>query len=128
MLPLKILVGLLRRYRYLQKHIKDEIEKIIAYLKLFDEQQRQCLAIFTAQCICEGIVTAGVINDNTLFSSHLVKDESLSLAFATTLFTVWLKEKNISNVGSALRKANLESKLLVSIPASTDWLSNSYCV
>ncbi len=109
---LQILIGLLRRYRYLQKHVKDEVEKVITYLKQFTEQQRTCLAIYTALCISENIVSAGVIFE--LFREHLVKDESLSLAFATTLFTVWLKEKSIGNVGSALRKVNLESQLLVS--------------
>ena len=88
------------------------MEKVITYLKQFTEQQRTCLAIYTALCISENVVNAGVISE--LFREHLVKDESLSLAFATTLFTVWLKEKSIANVGSALRKVNLESKLLVS--------------
>lgn len=37
----------------------------------------------------------------------------MSLEFATLLFQAWLTERDISAVGSALRKAQLEGKLLV---------------
>ena len=89
------------------------MKKVITYLKVFSETQRACLAIYTALCISENIITAHIIYE--LFSDHLVKDENLSLAFATKMFSVWLKEKSIANVGNALRKASLESRLLVSI-------------
>lgn len=104
---------MLRRYRYLQKNIEDELKKVITYMKQFSDDQRRCLAIYTALCISEGIVPAAVIRE--LFSDHLSKEESLSLAFATTLFSVWLNEKSISHIGSGLRKGNLESELLVSV-------------
>ncbi len=40
--------------------------------------------------------------------------EELSLQFATIMFDTWITEKGIAHVGSALRKAQLEHKLLVS--------------
>ena len=40
--------------------------------------------------------------------------EGVSLEFATLLFQAWLTERDINAVGSALRKAQLEGKLLVS--------------
>lgn len=49
-----MLSNLLRRYRYLQKQIKECISKVITYLKAFTESQRQCLAMYTALCISEG--------------------------------------------------------------------------
>ena len=39
--------------------------------------------------------------------------EGLSLDFATIMFQTWIKEKGINHVGSALRKANIENRLLV---------------
>ena len=39
--------------------------------------------------------------------------EGLSLEFATIMFQTWFKEKGKSHVGSALRKAGLENRLLV---------------
>ena len=87
------------------------MNKVLTYLKQFTESQRKSLAIFVALCISENLVTPGVIYE--LFSDHLVKDESVTLAFSTVLFSTWLNEKGIVNVGSALRKVHLEDKLLV---------------
>ena len=38
----------------------------------------------------------------------------LSLELATVLFRTWLKEKDMSSLASGLKKANIETKLLVS--------------
>ena len=38
----------------------------------------------------------------------------MSLEFATLLFQAWLTERDIGAVGSALRKTQLEGKLMVS--------------
>ena len=40
--------------------------------------------------------------------------DGLSLEFATTMFQTWLTEKGIGHISSALRKAQLEKRLLVS--------------
>ena len=42
----------------------------------------------------------------------------LSIEFATGVFTVWLNLRDITNVGAGLKKAGLETKLMV-------WLRNS---
>jgi len=42
--------------------------------------------------------------------------EGLSLDFATVMFQTWLKEKGIAQVGGALRKASLETRLLDFMP------------
>ena len=121
------MTNLLRRYRYLQKQVKDAISKVINYLKSFTDTQRHCLAIYTALCIIEGmliilycsvydILCIGLLSVdviNCLFAEHLVKEESLSLNFMINLFKTWISEKGISNVGSTLRKNKLEDQLLV---------------
>lgn len=40
--------------------------------------------------------------------------DGLSLEFATTMFQTWLTEKGIGHISSALRKAQLEKRLMVS--------------
>jgi len=37
----------------------------------------------------------------------------LSVEFARALFHVWLQEKDVQNVSAALKRAGLESKLMV---------------
>ena len=37
----------------------------------------------------------------------------LSVEFARALFRVWLQEKDVQNVAAALKRAGLESKLMV---------------
>ena len=39
--------------------------------------------------------------------------EGLTLEFATIMFQTWIKEKGITHIGSALRKAGIEHRLLV---------------
>ena len=104
-------MNLQRRYRYLQTKIKDVVMKVINYLKSFTDTQRQCLAMYTALCITEGILSIDILNG--LFAEHLVKEESISLSFTILLFKILISEKGIANVGSMLRKNQLEDKLLV---------------
>ena len=86
--------------------------KVLTYLKAFGDIPRaqECLAVFTALCIVDNLVSPGVLVK--LFQDHLVKD-GLSLTFVTTVFTIWVKEKGMPAVGSALRRAKLENRLLV---------------
>lgn len=44
--------------------------------------------------------------------------EGLSLDFITLMFQTWLSEKGISHISSALRKAQLESRLMVGVSGS----------
>lgn len=46
--------------------------------------------------------------------SEVLVKEGLSLQFITLVFQTWLSEKNIGHISSALRKAQLESRLTVS--------------
>ena len=104
--------------------------KILKFLKGFDEEQRRSLAIFTALCLAESLVSASILQSllTWVVSSYVavvsechalvcrgetIVKEGLSLEFATTMFQTWFKEKGKSHVGGALRKAGLEFRLLV---------------
>lgn len=111
----QILVKLLRRYKYLQKSLEEEMLKILKFLKAFTDQERRSLAMYVALCLSENHIPASVIS--SLFSEALVK-EGTSLEFATLLFQAWLTERDIAAVGSALRKGQLEGKLIELMPPS----------
>ena len=113
----------MRRFKYLQKSFNEEMEKVLTYLKTFGDIPRaqECLAIFTALCIVDNLIPPSVLDK--LFQEHLVKDD-LSLTFITTVFSIWIKEKGMAAVGTGLRKAKLENKLLVSV--MTQYYSPSY--
>uniref|UniRef100_A0AAY4CMG1 eIF5-mimic protein 1 n=1 Tax=Denticeps clupeoides TaxID=299321 RepID=A0AAY4CMG1_9TELE len=53
----------------------------------------------------------------SLFSDNIVK-EGISASFAVKMFKAWMAEKDASAVTSALRKANLDKKLLELFPAN----------
>lgn len=58
----KIMTKLVRqRYKYLQKSLQEEMTKILKFLKGFGEEQRRCLAIFTALCLAESLVSASIL-------------------------------------------------------------------
>lgn len=58
---LQVVVKLLRRFKYLQKSLAEEMKKIIKFLKAFTEDERRSLAIFTGLCLAEGILPANVL-------------------------------------------------------------------
>lgn len=49
------------------------------------------------------------------YRGETIVKEGLSLEFATIMFQTWFKEKGKPHVGSALRKAGLDGRLLVSL-------------
>ena len=50
-----------QRYKYLQKSLQEEMAKILKFLKGFDEEQRRSLAIFTALCLSDTLITASAL-------------------------------------------------------------------
>ncbi|XP_070546971.1 eIF5-mimic protein 2-like [Ptychodera flava] len=106
---------LIRRYKYLEKAFEEELKKILLYLKGYTKDERSKLAKITGIFLANGRATANVLT--SLYNEHLVK-ESLALEFITETFTVWFSEKDISNVATALRRAQLENKLMDFLPPS----------
>lgn len=50
--------------------------------------------------------------------------EGIALDFASDLFRAWLQEKDMSNLGSALKRAGLETKLLNLLPFNKRTIEN----
>ena len=100
---------LLRRYKYLEKSFEESLKKLILFLKGYNESDQRKLAIITGVFLATGFCSAKVLS--SLFEDHLVKD-GLSLDFATVMFRVWLEERDIQSINGALKKAQLDSRLL----------------
>jgi hypothetical protein len=109
----EVLYKLIRRYKYMEKPLEEELRKLIMFLKGFSGEERQKLATTMGICLANGLGKPTCLD--ALFEEHLVK-EGLALDFATDLFKAWLAEKDMSNLGSALKRAGLETKLLDLLP------------
>uniref|UniRef100_A0A8C7S6Y1 eIF5-mimic protein 1 n=1 Tax=Oncorhynchus mykiss TaxID=8022 RepID=A0A8C7S6Y1_ONCMY len=106
---------LIRRYKYLQNAFEEEIKKLLLFLKAFSESEQTKLAMLTGILLANGTLPPPILT--SLFSDNVVK-EGISASFAVKLFKAWISEKDANAVTSALRKANLDKKLLELFPAS----------
>lgn len=106
---------LIRRYKYLEKAFEEEIKKLLLFLKGFTESEQTKLAMLTGVLLANGTLPPPILT--SLFSDNLVK-EGISASFAVKMFKAWIAEKDANAVTSALRKANLDKKLLELFPAN----------
>lgn len=112
---------LLRRYKYLEKSFEESLKKLILFLKGYHESDQRKLAIITGVFLATGFCSAKILS--SLFEDHLVKD-GLSLDFATVMFRVWLEERDIQSIIGALKKSQLDTKLLELFPLNKRSLDN----
>ncbi|XP_048780210.1 eIF5-mimic protein 2-like [Ostrea edulis] len=106
---------LLRRYKYLERSFEDALKKILYFMKGFKDDEKRKLAIITGMLLGNSFCSAKVLS--SLFEEHLVKD-GVSLDFAIVMFKSWLAEKDMNSIITALKKAQLENKLLELFPAN----------
>lgn len=99
LIPASVLSSLLR-YMYVIRYIVNGIHAMTR-----DLGARMC-----ACCLSPPF---GIVTFLALSCSEVLVKEGLSLDFITLMFQTWLSEKGISHISSALRKAQLESRLMV---------------
>ncbi|CAG5135748.1 unnamed protein product [Candidula unifasciata] len=104
---------LIRRYKYLEKAFEDNLKKILMFQKGFQADEREKLAIITGIILANGLCTPRILL--SLFEDHLVK-EGISLEFAATMFSTWLKEKDINSICASLKKQQIDSRLMEMFP------------
>jgi len=104
----QVFTKLMRRYKYLEKMLDEEMKKVLVYIKGFSDSERVKLARMTAIWISNNSVNAAVLN--SLINEHLVKD-GLALDFLLTVFVTWKQEKGASSLTTALRRAGIDSSL-----------------
>lgn len=108
-----VLYKLIRRYKYLEKSLDEEIKKLLKFLKGFSDVERERFAQTLGICLANALCNPNCLP--TLFEEHLVKD-GLSMDFAKAMFKVWLQEKDIQSISGGLKKAAIETKLLELLP------------
>ncbi|XP_061109997.1 eIF5-mimic protein 1 isoform X2 [Conger conger] len=106
---------LIRRYKYLEKAFEEEIKKLLLFLKAFSESERTKLAMLTGILLANGMLPPAILT--SLFSDNIVK-EGISASFSEKMFKAWMAEKDTNAVTSALRKSNLDKRLLELFPAN----------
>lgn len=104
-----LLVKLIRRYKYLERSLEESFGKVMMFLRGFDADQREKLAVVSAM-----LLTVGLITPNTLLKllqDHLVK-EGLALQFLITCLKRWNDEKDAATIWSTLRRSQVEARLM----------------
>lgn len=109
----QIFLKLVRRYKYLEKMFEEEMKKVLVFIKGFKPIERVKLARMTALWIASGAVPPTILS--VLNNEHLVKD-GVALEFLLELFSTLKKEKGTGTLIAALRKGQLENRLLDFFP------------
>ncbi|CAJ0825527.1 11198_t:CDS:2 [Entrophospora sp. SA101] len=104
---------LIRRYLYLQHIFEDKIKNMLQYINKWSTEENNKLATAIGLFASGQLISINVLN--ALFSEHLVK-EGHSLQFITTVFKAYLGEQNMEHLGSSLKKAGIDSKLIDFFP------------
>jgi len=104
---------MIRQYKYLEKSLDDEMKKILMFLKGFSEVQRNRLSLATYLLISSNLIPPTCLNQ--ILNEHLV-NEGIALEFAKSFFTAWLAEKEPAGLINSLKKAEIDSKLMMLFP------------
>ncbi|OAD60877.1 Insulin-degrading enzyme [Eufriesea mexicana] len=109
----QVFIKLMRRYKYLEKMFEEEMKKVLVFMKGFTPKERIKLARMTALWISNGSVPPTVLS--VLINEHLVKD-NLALDFLLEVFVTWRQEKGLPSLMTALKKGNIEGRLMEFVP------------
>lgn len=109
----QILNKLVRRYKYLEKMFEDEMKKVLVFIRGFQPIERVKLARMTALWIANSAVPPTVLG--VLYNEHLIKD-SIALDFLIELFVTLKQEKGVPALITALKKGQMEHRLMDFFP------------
>jgi len=104
----QVFVRLMRRYKYLEKMLIEEMMKILVYLKGFTEDHRSRLAQVTALWVASGLLPQNTLQ--VIINEHQVK-EGVALEFMMEILNTIKAEKGATSVVSFLKKCGLENNL-----------------
>jgi len=110
-----VFVKLIRRYKYLEKMLADEMLKILVYLRGFTEEHRCRLAQITALWLVSGLIPTNT--PKVVINEHQVKD-SVALNFILDILVTIKTEKGANAVVTLLKKSGLENQLEQLFPAN----------
>jgi len=111
----QVFIKLMRRYKYLEKMLADEMKKILVYLRGFSDDHRQRLAQITALWVASGLIPPNILP--ITINEHQVKD-SVALNFILSILSTVKEEKGSSAVIQLLKRSGLENQLDQLFPAN----------
>jgi hypothetical protein len=97
----------------LQRSFEETIKNLLQYINKWNTEENNKLATAIGLFASGQMTNINVLT--ILFKEHLVK-EGLSLQFVTAVFKAYLGEQNIEHLGSSLKKAGIDNKLLEFFP------------
>merc|ERR1712014_67336 len=104
----QVFVRLMRRYKYLEKMLIEEMMKILVYLQGFSEEYCQRLAQMTALWVISGLLPPNTLQ--VIINEHQVK-EGVALDFMLEILRVIKTEKGATSVLSLLKRSGLDNNL-----------------
>jgi len=111
----QVFVKLIRRYKYLEKMLGEEMKKILVYLKGFSDEHRTRLAYITAIWVNSGLIPPNTLT--VVINEHQVKD-SVALHFVLDILSTVKNDKGSPAVISLLKKSGLDGLLDQLFPAN----------
>merc|ERR1711892_1021177 len=88
----QVFIKLMRRYKYLEKMLSEEMKKILVYLRGFSQEHRTRLAQVTGLWVASGLILPNTLV--VIINEHQVKD-SVALEFMLDVLSVVKTEKEI---------------------------------
>jgi len=110
-----VFIKLMRRYKYLEKMLSEEMKKVLVYLRGFSETHRSRLALITGQWVTSGLILPNTLN--VIINEHQVKD-GIALEFMLHVLAVVKTEKGSSAVLTLLKRSGLDSMLTELFPTN----------
>jgi len=117
----QVFIKLMRRYKYLEKMLADEMKKIFVYLRGFSEAHRLRLAQLTALWVVSGLIPPNILP--IVINEHQVKD-AIALNFIMDILATVKGEKGNAAVITLLKKSGLELCLDQLFPANKRGFDN----
>ena len=111
-----VFVRLIRRYKYLEKSLEEDLKKIVVFLRAFTADDRLKLAKLLAYLLASGHISIAPLKK--LLEQDLLIKEGYGFEFLLQVLQTWQNEKDASTVWTALRKSGVDSKLLDFLPKS----------
>jgi len=111
----QVFIKLMRRYKYLEKMLADEMKKILVYLRGFSEEHRSRLAQITALWVVSGLIPPNTLP--VVINEHQVKD-SVALNFILDILATVKTDKGSPAVITLLKRSGLENLLDQLFPAN----------
>lgn len=111
---IEVIRALVRRYKYLSVSLEESVTKILGFLAGYTPENLQKLAFATAYLLSMTLIKVKPLKEMLKLDKAI--SSGVALSFVTDVFTTWLKNRTILQVGMALRKEGFEHEMHLLFP------------